>query len=97
MERYLGRQLRPDEVVHHRNGTKHDNRIVNLELMTPVDHAKHHHTKIIVSIGGLDMSWMEACATVGVNRSNVRRLRVRRGLTHQAALDHYLREGKRRC
>lgn len=38
----LGRFLTEDEVVHHRNHDKQDNRPENLEVKSPVEHAREH-------------------------------------------------------
>ena len=39
MERNIGRYLKPDEVVHHINGIKSDNRLENLRLMSHREHS----------------------------------------------------------
>lgn len=43
MEQYLGRPLRGDEEVHHKDENKKNNALENLELLTASEHTKHHH------------------------------------------------------
>ena len=42
MECVIGRHLKNDEVVHHKNHKRDDNRVQNLQLMTFKEHAGHH-------------------------------------------------------
>lgn len=42
MEEFLGRQLEYNEVVHHKNHNKQDNRLENLEVLSRAEHTKIH-------------------------------------------------------
>jgi len=45
MENHLGRLLTPDEIIHHINENKKDNRIENLQITTQTEHAHNHGTE----------------------------------------------------
>ena len=41
-EERLGRKLEPGEIVHHKDGNKHNNNIRNRQIMTRAEHMKVH-------------------------------------------------------
>lgn len=47
MENYLGRYLRSDEIIHHINGDKKDNNLLNLLIVNNKTHGVLHTTKLI--------------------------------------------------
>ena len=42
MEQFLDRDLSFNDIIHHKNGNKLDNRIENLEVMTRAEHTRIH-------------------------------------------------------
>lgn len=46
MEKFLGRKLNKDEVVHHKDGNKLNNSIDNLELMSKREHDYFHYCQL---------------------------------------------------
>ena len=89
MEQCLGRRLNHNEYVHHINGNKLDNRIENLQVMTPQEHAVEHNQKYsITKICAVcrkeftphktkrkrQLTCSEECKVVAISKSNATKL-----------------------
>lgn len=48
-ESMLGRPLKRGEIVHHKDGDKHNNSPENLEVMTQSEHIKAHRAEMIAA------------------------------------------------
>lgn len=91
MERYLGRYLEwygqnnpNNEVVHHINHNKQDNRIENLQLMKESEHQREHQIFLKRAVrrkdtGEIYPSAQEAALVMGIHRSAVGRA-IKKGI-----------------
>jgi hypothetical protein len=53
MEKRLGRKLRTQEHVHHKDHNKQNNSLDNLEVCSPKEHLMHHAHERITNLGGV--------------------------------------------
>lgn len=88
VERRIGRFLRPDELVHHKNHVKSDNSDSNLEIMSAAQHMAEHNGNWVL-VDGRRYLYSHAAWVLGVAFSTVKRRRKKFGLTHQQAIDYY--------
>jgi hypothetical protein len=102
MEEYLGRYLNNNEVVHHINGDRLDNRIENLQLCSSqTEHIRRHRygmriidvdIKRLVDLYDLGKSVKELSKIFGVSRGAIHlRLRDRGIIPRNRSQSMYLR------
>jgi hypothetical protein len=88
MEKYLGRYLLREELVHHKNHQKDDNRPENLEVLSSKQHVTEHKG-IMVFLNGEVLNFSDACKKLGRTPATLREARYKRCLSHQQVVDYY--------
>jgi hypothetical protein len=73
MEKHIDRYLTRDEHVHHKNENRQDNRIENLQIVSPLEHLQIHGTS------GKRIPKDRKCAQCGVTVSRYKSHRLRSG------------------
>lgn len=69
MQEHLGRQLGPDEIVHHVNGDPLDDRIENFRLVTRAEHIALHREEMTTARWGVERITLPPCIDCGVELS----------------------------
>lgn len=73
MEKHLGRYLRKDEVVHHKDGNRTNNNLNNLEVKKRSEHSLHHFPKVSFSEDvGIDHSQYAKLSRKNQHRAYIR-------------------------
>lgn len=80
MERVLGRNLKNDEQVHHRNGCEFDDRPENLQVLSPRVHCQLH--ALLRRLLNQPRSWVTQYEPTGVWRKRCPRCRKVKGSQH---------------